>query len=71
MKPNATRDRSRERNTSHKIWRPKLYGRSRVSNGRDLLPNIDGRSTYARRYRDVIGLHIADLRHRELFGGRA
>jgi hypothetical protein len=33
--------------------------RSQVTNGR-LLPNVDGRSTWARRCRDLIGLHVAD-----------
>jgi hypothetical protein len=27
--------------------------RSRISNGKDLLPDVDGRSTVARRYRDI------------------
>jgi hypothetical protein len=61
MKPNATRDRKREHNRSRKLWGAKLHGRSRVTNGRDLLPNVDGRSTYARRLRDLIGLHVTDL----------
>jgi hypothetical protein len=34
--------------------------RSRVSNGRELLPNVDGRSLIARRYRDVVGAILAD-----------
>lgn len=38
-----------------------LYNRSRVTNGRDLLPDIDGRGVWARRYRDLIGLHVSDL----------
>jgi hypothetical protein len=32
---------------------PKAYARSRLTNGKDLLPNIDGRSLIARRYRDI------------------
>ena len=31
----------------------KPTARSRVNNGRDVLPNVDGRSLVARRYRDV------------------
>ena len=31
----------------------KSHARSRVSNGRDLLPDVDGRSIVARRYRDI------------------
>ena len=40
----------------------KSHARSRVSNGKALLPgNIDGRSTWVRRLRDLIAMHIADL----------
>jgi hypothetical protein len=38
----------------------KSHGRSRVSNGRDLLPDIDGRSLVARRYRDICGAIVVD-----------
>jgi hypothetical protein len=31
----------------------KSHGRSRVSNGKDILPGVDGRSLVARRYRDI------------------
>src|SRR6478672_9866676 len=34
--------------------------KSAVTNGKDLLPNIDGRSTIARRYRDISGAIIVD-----------
>jgi hypothetical protein len=34
--------------------------RSRVSNGSDLLPGIDGRSATARRYRDLVRTIITD-----------
>ena len=34
--------------------------RSRVSNGKDVLPGIDGRSLLARRYRDIAGAVLAD-----------
>lgn len=37
------------------------YLRSRVTNGRDLLPGVDGRSLWIRRLRDVMSAHIADL----------
>jgi hypothetical protein len=40
---------------------PKPEGRSRVSNGSTLLTGVDGRSTWARRLRDLIGLHLSDL----------
>ncbi len=39
----------------------KLPNRSAVTNGSELLPGVDGRSTWVRRLRDLIGLHIADL----------
>lgn len=35
--------------------------RSRVSNGQDLLPGIDGRSPMARRYRDIAAALISDM----------
>jgi hypothetical protein len=38
----------------------KSHARSRVSNGRDVLPNVDGRSLIARRYRDIASAILAD-----------
>jgi hypothetical protein len=38
-----------------------LKGRSRVTNGSRLLEGIDGRSTWVRRLRDLIALHLSDL----------
>src|SRR5580704_16528215 len=38
----------------------KVYARSRLTNGKDLLPNIDGRSLIARRYRDIYSGIAAD-----------
>jgi hypothetical protein len=35
--------------------------RSRISNGSAVLPGVDGRSTWVRRLRDLISLHLADL----------
>jgi len=35
--------------------------RSRVTNGSAVLPGVDGRSTWVRRLRDVIALHVSDL----------
>jgi hypothetical protein len=48
-----------------KDGRPRLVPReskcrSRVSNGADLLPNIDGRSAIARRFRDIIAAVAVD-----------
>jgi hypothetical protein len=39
----------------------KSQARSRVTNGVDLLPNVDGRSLWVRRYRDIVAMHTADL----------
>ena len=40
---------------------PKPQFRSRISNGSSLLPGVDGRSTWVRRLRDLIALHLNDL----------
>ena len=37
------------------------HGRSRLTNGRDLLPGVDGRSTWARLMRDVIASMMSHL----------
>jgi hypothetical protein len=39
----------------------KPTARTRVTNGKELLPGIDGRSLWARRFRDVLALHLSDL----------
>jgi len=39
----------------------KPEARSRISNGSQLLAGVDGRSTWARRLRDLIELHTNDL----------
>ena len=36
----------------------KATARSRVTNGRDLLPDVDHRSQWVRRFRDILSLHI-------------
>jgi hypothetical protein len=41
--------------------RRKLHGQSRITNGKALLPGVDGRSPWVRRCKDVIAAHIADL----------
>ncbi len=38
----------------------KSHTRSRVSNGHDVLPNVDGRSVIARRYRDIATAILVD-----------
>jgi hypothetical protein len=37
------------------------YTRSRISNHVDLLPNVDGNSSQARRFRDLVHAFIADM----------
>jgi hypothetical protein len=39
---------------------PKSHGRDRVSNGRDVLPNADGRSIIARRYKTIASAIFLD-----------
>jgi hypothetical protein len=39
----------------------KRHGRSRVTNGSALLPGVDGRSTWCRRFRDVLAEHLSDV----------
>lgn len=41
--------------------RRKIKGRSGVTNGKELLPGIDGRSKWARRLHDLIANHVSDL----------
>jgi hypothetical protein len=42
-----------------RIFKP--AGRSRITNGRQLLPNVDGRTLWVRRFKDVRALHLSDL----------
>jgi hypothetical protein len=46
---------------SHDVEAQLSKGRSRVTNGAAILPGVDGRSTWVRRLRDLMGLHLADL----------
>jgi hypothetical protein len=46
--------------TSTLLAARKPAARSRVTNGRDLLPGVDGRSTVARRYRDILAALTTD-----------
>ena len=39
----------------------KVQARSRVTNGNRLLPDVDGRTVWARRMRDLIHAHTADM----------
>jgi hypothetical protein len=44
---------------SLRLARPKA--RSRVTNGSALLPNVDGRTSWYRRFKDLNALHLGDL----------
>jgi hypothetical protein len=39
----------------------KPTNRSRITNGSAVLPGVDGRSTWVRRLRDLVSLHLSDL----------
>jgi hypothetical protein len=39
----------------------KSKARSKITNGKQLIAGIDGRSTWVRRLRDLIALHVNDL----------
>lgn len=43
------------------IGGPSPAHRSRATNGSTLLQNVDGRSAWARRMRDLMALHLSDL----------
>jgi hypothetical protein len=43
------------------VAEPKPTHRSAVTNRTAILPGVDGRSTWVRRLRDLIELHVADL----------
>jgi hypothetical protein len=43
-----------------RIGRRSAAQRSRITNGRDLLPDIDGRSSLARRFRDITAALVVD-----------
>jgi hypothetical protein len=43
------------------ISEQKRSGRSRITNGTKLLPNVDGRSPWVRRAKDIISAHLSDL----------
>jgi hypothetical protein len=47
--------------TTAEIVGQKSKGRSKISNGNAILPGIDNRSTWVRRLRDLIALHLSDL----------
>jgi len=50
-----------KRNRGRSLIGDKRQARSKVTNGSALLPGVDGRSTWVRRCRDVIALHLSDM----------
>jgi hypothetical protein len=52
--PNSRTDR-------RQVGRPKSAQRSRMANGSELLPGVDGRSLWSRRLRELLDMHISDL----------
>lgn len=46
--------------SSDEVIEPKNNHRSRVTNGSHVLPGVDGRSIWARRFRDLMALHMSD-----------
>jgi hypothetical protein len=57
---NKPRDSRQVGNVKKKQHGKQLCGRSRITNGSTLLPEVDGRSLWARRARDLISLHTSD-----------
>ena len=45
---------------NHTLTTRKPTARSRITNGADILPAIDGRSIFARRYRDIAAAIVSD-----------
>lgn len=56
----ADRREKKKKQTRRKISGPSVTNRSAITNGSRILEHIDGRSAYARRYRDLVHLHVAD-----------
>ncbi len=60
-KPALSTPRARRKEISSGLDRAKPQFRSRVSNGEDILPGVDGRSSVARRYRDISCAIVSDM----------
>jgi len=61
MSDRAPSDVSKATNGVRSVRLYRSKARSRVTNGRGLLPNVDGRTIWVRRFRDLIALHLSDL----------
>src|SRR6478609_865200 len=55
------RDRSGIEPTSSSLGELSSRARSAVTNHKDLLPGLDGRSATARRFRDLVNAFVADM----------
>jgi hypothetical protein len=55
------RDRPSIEATSSPLCELPSRARSAVTNHKDLLPNLDGRSATARRFRDLVNAFVADM----------
>ena len=51
----------RSRGISKRAAEPKHYSRSKITNGVTLLPQIDMREAWPRRYKDLVSLFATDL----------
>jgi hypothetical protein len=60
MKADFASERQNKKTQSTKLYGARLKGRSKITNNGTLLPNVDGRSIWAGRLRDLIQLHVAD-----------
>ena len=58
---NPVRKPERRAKTPFTKERREAATRSRVSNGKDILANVDGRTAIARRFRDIASAIISDL----------
>jgi hypothetical protein len=58
--PQAAKLPARKPNGSPSVAVRKACARSRISNGKDILPGVDGRSLIARRYRDIASAILID-----------
>jgi hypothetical protein len=54
-------ERKNQMRRRRKAYGLKLHGRSKITNGKALLPTIDGRSIWARRFRDLYNAFGSDL----------
>jgi hypothetical protein len=61
MKANGQEERENKRSDGDKLALYKRNARSKITNGNKLLPGIDHRRGWVRRFRDVLSLHVNDM----------